>query len=145
MGYHPDDDAELTNEQLPYAQFYYHLSLDLERNKGKVYTILRRWQCIWILSRWRWCSTTNCYGCFCNIRQAILRYGDKYEQPFKPFSGYTSKIKSSDFMIKNEVSDQSGQYSQKSVRHISPKQAKQLQDKTKANERSASASLGTGC
>ena len=81
-------------------------------------------------------------GVFANTRQASTIMGDKYEQPFVPFSGYTSKIKSSDFMIKNEVSDQSGQYSQKSVRHISPKQAKQLQEKTKEIERSASASLG---
>ena len=45
-------------------------------------------------------------------------------------------------MIKNEVGDQSGIDAQKSVRHISSKQAKQLQEKTGKIERAASTALG---
>ena len=30
LGYHPDDDVELTNEQLPWAHVFYHLNLVLE-------------------------------------------------------------------------------------------------------------------
>ena len=143
LGYHPDDDIELTNEQLPYA----HVLLSPESgsgrgNKGKSIKIMPGDNVFGFFLDGDDAQQPIIMGVFANTRQASTIMADKYEQPFVPFSGYTSKIKSSDFMIKNEISDQSGQYSQKSVRHISPKQAKQLQDKTKEIERSASASLG---
>jgi len=143
LGYHPDDDVELTNEQLPYA----HVLLSPESgsgrgNKGKSIRILPGDNVFGFFLDGDDAQQPIIMGVFANTKQASTIMGDKYTQPFVPFTGYTSKVKASDFMIKNEVSDQSGQYSQKSVRHISPKQAKELQEKTKEIERSASASLG---
>ena len=143
LGYHPDDDVELTNEQLPYA----HVLLSPESgsgrgNKGKSIRILPGDNVFGFFLDGDDAQQPIIMGVFANTKQASTIMGDKYTQPFVPFTGYTSKVKASDFMIKNEVSDQSGQYSQKSVRHISPKQAKQLQEKTGEIERSASAALG---
>ena len=81
-------------------------------------------------------------GVFANTKEASTIISGEYQQPFVPFTGYTSKVKKSDFMIKNEVGDQSGIDAQKSVRHISSKQAKQLQEKTGKIERAASTALG---
>jgi len=143
LGYHPDDDVELTNEQLPYA----HVLLSPESgsgrgNKGRPIRILPGDNVFGFFMDGDDAQQPVIMGVFANTKQASSIMNGEYSQPFVPFTGYTSKIKSSDFMIKNEVSDQSGRDSQKSVRHISKKQAKQLQEKTGEIERSASASLG---
>ena len=143
LGYHPDDDVELTNEQLPYA----HVLLSPESgsgrgNKGRPIRILPGDNVFGFFMDGDDAQQPVIMGVFANTKQASSIINGEYSQPFVPFTGYTSKIKSSDFMIKNEVSDQSGRDSQKSVRHISKKQAKQLQEKTGEIERSASAALG---
>ena len=143
LGYHPDDDVELTNEQLPYA----HVLLSPESgsgrgNKGRPIRILPGDNVFGFFMDGDDAQQPVIMGVFANTKQASSIMNGEYSQPFVPFTGYTSKIKSSDFMIKNEVSDQSGRDSQKSVRHISKKQAKQLQEKTGEIERSASAALG---
>ena len=143
LGYHPDDDVELTNEQLPYA----HVLLSPESgsgrgNKGRPIRILPGDNVFGFFMDGDDAQQPVIMGVFANTKQASSIMNGEYSQPFVPFTGYTSKIKSSDFMIKNEVSDQSGRDSQKSVRHVSKKQAKQLQEKTGEIERSASAALG---
>ena len=143
LGYHPDDDLELTNEQLPWA----HVLLSPESgsgrgNKGKPIRILPGDNVFGFFMDGDDAQQPVIMGVFANTKQAASLMSGEYTQPFVPFTGYTSKIKSSDFMIKNEVSDQSGRDSQKSVRHISRKQAKKLSEKTGEVERSASAALG---
>ena len=143
LGYHPDNDVELTNEQLPWA----HVLLSPESgsgrgNKSKSIRLLPGDNVFGFFMDGDDAQQPVIMGVFANTRQAASIISDEYQQPFVPFTGYTSKIKSSDFMIKNEVGDQSGIEAQKSVRHISKKQAKELQEKTGKIERSASGALG---
>ena len=143
LGYHPDNDVELTNEQLPWA----HVLLSPESgsgrgNKSKSIRLLPGDNVFGFFMDGDDAQQPVIMGVFANTKQASTIISGEYQQPFVPFTGYTSKVKKSDFMIKNEVGDQSGMDAQKSVRHISKKQAKQLQEKTGIIERSASGALG---
>ena len=143
LGYHPDNDVELTNEQLPWA----HVLLSPESgsgrgNKSKSIRVLPGDNVFGFFMDGDDAQQPVILGVFANTKEASTIISGEYQQPFVPFTGYTSKIKASDYMIKNEVGDQSGMDAQKSVRHISKKQAKQLQEKTGIIERSASGALG---
>ena len=100
LGYHPDNDVELTNEQLPYA----HVLLSPESgsgrgNKGKSIKIMPGDNVFGFFLDGDDAQQPIIMGVFANTRQASTIMADKYEQPFVPFSGYTSKIKSSDFIL----------------------------------------------
>ncbi len=143
LGYHPDNDVELTNEQLPWA----HVLLSPESgsgrgNKSKSIRLLPGDNVFGFFMDGDDAQQPVIMGVFANTKEASTIISGEYQQPFVPFTGYTSKVKKSDFMIKNEVGDQSGIEAQKSVRHISSKQAKQLQEKTGKIERAASTALG---
>ena len=63
-------------------------------------------------------------------RTAAVSSAD-YQAPFVPFTGYTKKIKNDgNLTAKNEVGDQSGNLVQESPRHLTVKHAKQLKTTT---------------
>ena len=129
IGYHPADVTELKDEELPWAQVL--LSPQGGSGKANRARSLRvspgdvvmgffldgdDAQLPVILGLFA--STGSPYG------------GDKeYESPFKPFTGYTSKIKpNSDFIQKNEGGDSSSQ-SQKSPRFLTKEIVEDLNKK----------------
>ena len=69
---------------------------------------------------------------------------EEYTYPFQPFTGYTSKIKASDYMIKGEGGSSDGKYSQRSPRNVSNSTAKKIENGRKDGlpERSTSAANG---
>ena len=129
IGYHPADVTELKDEELPWAQ----VLLSPQGGSGKA----NRARSL------RVSPGDVVMGFFLDGDDAQLPVilglfastgpsygGDKeYESPFKPFTGYTSKIKpNSDFIQKNEGGDSSSQ-SQKSPRFLTKEIVEDLNKK----------------
>ena len=117
-GYHPPNETELKNIDLPWAQ----VLLSPQAGSGKA----NRAKSL------RLSPGDSVVGFFLDGDDAQLPVimgifgstayspSDTYKGPFQPFTGYTSKVKSdSAFILKNEVGDQSGNTAQKSPRGIS--------------------------
>ena len=116
MGYHPQNTVELKDEDLPWAQ----ILLSPQCGSGKA----NRARSI------RVAPGDTVLGFFLDGDDAQLPVilgifgntsyspSDEYSGPFKPFTGYTSKIKpNNDFIAKNEGGDDSSS-SQKSPRFL---------------------------
>ncbi len=133
MGYHPGNQIELPDEELPWCQIMLGgtdgtgganrsrttrispgdtvIGFFLDGDNGQQPIIL------------------GAIG-----RTAAVSSAD-YQAPFIPFTGYTKKIKNDGTLTaKNEVGDQSGNLVQESPRHVTPKIAKQLKTTTVSHE-----------
>ena len=142
LGYHPDDDIELTNEDLPWAQVL--MSPESGSGKGNKNRPIRIAPGDTVLGFFLDGDTAQqpvILGVFGNTRQSQSVQTDDYQQPFSPYSGYTSKVQPDDFMIKNEVGD-SSKSSQKSARHVDHDLAKKIQNARGEVERAASSAIG---
>ena len=140
MGYHPQNTVELADEDLPWAQ----VLLSPQGGSGKA----NRSRSL------RISPGDNVFGFFLDGDDAQIpviigifgntTYSPSGENsgPFIPFTGYTSKIKASDYMIKGEAGDQSGKTAQRSPRNVSKKLAEEIEKKTGLTERSVSSAVG---
>ena len=133
-GYHPPNETELSNEDLPWAQ----VLLSAQGGSGKA----NRARSL------RISPGDTVMGFFLDgddAQQPVILglfastpdyYGgtEEYTSPFQPFTGYTSKIKpNADFIVKNEGGDSSSS-SQKSPRFITKEIEEDLNKKLKDEE-----------
>ena len=133
-GYHPPNEVELKNEDLPWAQ----VLLSAQGGSGKA----NRARSL------RISPGDTVMGFFLDgddAQQPVILglfastpdyYGgtEEYTSPFQPFTGYTSKIKpNTDFIVKNEGGDSSSS-SQKSPRFITKEIEQDLNEKLKKGE-----------
>ena len=140
MGYHPQNTVELPDEDLPWAQ----VLLSPQCGSGKA----NRSRSL------RISPGDNVFGFFLDGDDAQLpviigifgntTYSPSGENsgPFIPFTGYTKKIKSSDYMIKGEAGDMSGNTAQRSPRNVDSKLAEKIEEASGLVERSTSAAVG---
>ena len=130
MGYHPQNTVELKDEDLPWAQ----ILLSPQGGSGKA----NRARSI------RVAPGDTVLGFFLDGDDAQLPVvlgifgntnyspSDEYSGPFKPFTGYTSKIKpNNEFIAKNEGGDDSSS-SQKSPRFLTKELVEDLNEATEA-------------
>tara|TARA_B100000927_G_scaffold73855_1_gene58830 strand:- start:1682 stop:4231 length:2550 start_codon:yes stop_codon:yes gene_type:complete len=144
LGYHPDDEVELKNEDLPWA----HVLKSPEGGSGRA----GRGKPIQIL------PGDNVFGFFMdgdNAQQPVIiglfssstvaaekSKKKKFKFPFNPFSGYTSKIKPNDNIAQNEAGGQNKKASPTN-RQVDSDIAKQIEEATGEVTKIASSVLGT--
>ena len=140
MGYHPQNTVELPDEDLPWAQ----VLLSPQCGSGKA----NRSRSL------RISPGDNVFGFFLDGDDAQLpviigifgntTYSPSGENsgPFIPFTGYTKKIKSSDYMIKGEAGDMSGNTAQRSPRNVDSKLAEKIEQASGLPERTVSQAVG---
>ena len=140
MGYHPQNTVELPDDDLPWAQ----VLLSPQCGSGKA----NRSRSL------RISPGDNVFGFFLDGDDAQLpviigifgntTYSPSGENsgPFIPFTGYTKKIKSSDYIIKGEAGDMSGNTAQRSPRNVDSRLAEKIEKTSGLVERSTSAAVG---
>ena len=143
-GYHPPNETELKNEDLPWAQ----VLLSTQGGSGKA----NRARSL------RISPGDVVMGFFLDGDEAQLPvilgifantadyYGgnDEYVSPFQPYTGYTDKIKpNADFIAKNEGGDSSST-SQKSPRFLNKEIIEELNEKLKKGESQIKQLLDSG-
>ena len=114
LGYHPLDEEELSNEDLPWAQCL--LSTQGGTGKGGRSKSLRVSPgdiALGFFLDGDDAQIPVILGLFAN-NGAKFGGSGQYKSPFAPFTGYTSKVKSGKLLIKNEGGGQSGKSAQKS-------------------------------
>lgn len=124
MGYHPYDEVELPNDDLPWAQVLIPTTAGTGAANNATSVKLSPGDVV--------------FGFFLDgdnaqipvIMGAFGRTSDvgtlPYSSPFQPFSGYTSKIKAPNGTLKADQSNESNSASQKSPRSVSPLLAKRI-------------------
>ena len=141
LGYHPDDDIELKNDELPWAQVLMSPESGSGKgNKNRPVRITPGDNVLGFFLDGDNAQQPVILGVFGNTPQSQAVQTESYTYPFKPFSGYTSKVQPSDFLIKGEVGTGKGQ---KSVRHVDQDLAKKITDASGELERAASSAVGT--
>lgn len=126
MGYHPFDDADLTNDDLPWAQILLPttsgsgaanqainakvqpgdtvMGFFLDGDNGQLPVIM---------------------GVFGRTSEVST---EEYTSPFVPFTGYTSKIENDGSRLKPDQTNEQTEYSQKSPYHIPQKKANKIDE-----------------
>ena len=141
LGYHPDDDIELKNDELPWAQVLMSPESGSGKgNKNRPVRITPGDNVLGFFLDGDNAQQPVILGVFGNTPQSQAVQTESYTYPFKPYSGYTSKVQPSDFLIKGEVGTGKGQ---KSVRHVDQDLAKKITDASGELERAASSAVGT--
>ena len=141
-GYHPADEEELPNKDLPWAQ----VLLSSQGGSGKAgrSKSLRVSPGDTVLGFFLDGDDAQLpvvLGLFASTGQKFG--GDKeYKNPFEPFTGYTSKVVAGDYIIKNEDGGQTGPNNQKSPRNVSKKLAEQIEEQSGRREVSSSNAIG---
>ena len=126
-GYHPADEEELPNKDLPWAQ----VLLTSQGGSGKAgrSKSLRISPGDTVLGFFLDGDDAQLpvvLGLFASTGQKFG--GDKeYKNPFEPFTGYTSKVKPGNLIIKNEDGGQTGKNNQKSPRCVPEELCKKLE------------------
>ena len=141
LGYHPDDDIELKNDELPWAQVLMSPESGSGKgNKNRPVRISPGDNVLGFFLDGDNAQEPVILGVFGNTPQSQAVQTESYTYPFKPYSGYTSKVQPSDFLIKGEVGTGKGQ---KSPRHVDQDLAKKITDASGEMERAASSAVGT--
>ena len=144
LGYHPDDEIELKNEELPWAQ----VLVSPEAGSGAAGRSKPT----------RISPGDNVLGFFLdgdNAQQPVilgvfpktsvnkeLTKNKQYSEPFTPYTGYTSKVKPNDNIQQNEAGDQNSS-SSPTNRQVDTKTAKKIEEMTGEVTRVASSVIGT--
>ena len=144
LGYHPDDEIELKNEELPWAQ----VLVSPEAGSGAAGRSKPT----------RISPGDNVLGFFLdgdNAQQPVilgvfpktsvnkeLTKNKQYSEPFAPYTGYTSKVKPNDNIQQNEAGDQNSS-SSPTNRQVDTKTAKKIEEMTGEVTRVASSVIGT--
>ena len=142
FGYHPPDETELANDDLPWAQVLLSPQCGSGKaNRGKSLRVSPGDTVMGFFLDGDDAQLPVVMGLFAKSGNPKFGGNEEYTYPFQPFTGYTSKIKASDYMIKGEGGGSDGKFSQRSGRNVSASTAKKIQDgrKDKLPERSTSA------
>ncbi len=124
MGYHPYSEVDLPNEDLPYAQCLIpttagsgaaNVATDVKLQPGDVV--------FGFFLDGDNAQLPVIMGTFGRTSQVPSK---DYANPFQAFTGYTDKIKAPNGTLKKGESNEQNADSQKSPRHVSPKQASSL-------------------
>jgi hypothetical protein len=124
MGYHPNDETELPNDDLPWAQCL--LSTTDGTGAGNNSTSVKISPGDVVLGFFLDGDNAQIpviMGCF--GRTSKVPFGD-YKNPFQPFTGYTNRVKKPNGTLKPDQSNESNAESQKSPRHVPPALAKSI-------------------
>ena len=127
MGYHPDDEVELKNEDLPWAHILKSPEAGSGRaGRGKPTQVLPGDNVLGFFLDGDTAQQPVILGVFSSSTAAAEISKDKtYSQPFVPFTGYTSKIKPNDNIAQSEAGDQNKEASP-SNRHLDTETAEQI-------------------
>ena len=142
MGYHPQNTTELSDDDLPWAQVLLSPQCGSGKaNRGKSLRVSPGDTVMGFFLDGDDAQLPVVMGLFAKSGNPKFGGNEEYTYPFQPFTGYTSKIKASDYMIKGEGGGSDGKYSQKSPRHVGKDKAKTIEDGRKdgLKERAASA------
>ena len=144
MGYHPDNDVELKNEDLPWAHILKSPEGGSGRaGRGKPTQILPGDNVLGFFLDGDIAQQPVIIGVFSSSTAAAEISKDKtYSQPFVPYTGYTSKIKPNDNIAQSEAGDQNKE-SSPSNRHVDVETAEQITAATGKVTKVASSVLGT--
>ena len=144
MGYHPDDEVELKNEDLPWAHILKSPEAGSGRaGRGKPTQVLPGDNVLGFFLDGDTAQQPVILGVFSSSTAAAEISKDKtYSQPFVPFTGYTSKIKPNDNIAQSEAGDQNKEASP-SNRHLDTETAEQITAATGKVTKVASTVLGT--
>ena len=144
MGYHPDNDVELKNEDLPWAHILKSPEGGSGRaGRGKPTQILPGDNVLGFFLDGDTAQQPVILGVFSSTNPAAAKSKDKeYTQPFVPYTGYTSKIKPNDNIAQSESGDQN-KLSSPSNRQLDTETAKKIEEATGQVQVVASQVLGT--
>ena len=143
LGYHPDNDVELKNEELPWA----HILKSPEAGSGKAGRgkppkISPGDNVLGFFLDGDNAQQPVILGVFSSSTPAAAIAKDKqYSQPFVPFTGYTSKVKPNDNIAQNEAGDQNSA-SSPTNRQVDTATAKKIEEATGKVTRVASTVVG---
>jgi hypothetical protein len=126
MGYHPYDLTELPDEDLPWAQCLLPTTSGTGAGNNATSVKVSPGDVVFGF----FLDTDNAQtpvimGCFGRTSQVLT---SNKPGPFQPFTGYTDKIKNDGTAVKKDQSSEQNAKSQKSPRHVSPVQAKNIAD-----------------
>ena len=124
MGYHPYDLTELPDEDLPWAQCLLPTTSGTGAGNNATSVKISPGDVVFGF----FLDTDNAQtpvimGCFGRTSQVLT---SNTPGPFQPFTGYTNKIKNDGTAVKKDQSSEQNAKSQKSPRHVSPEQAKNI-------------------
>ena len=124
MGYHPYDLTELPDEDLPWAQCLLPTTSGTGAGNNATSVKVSPGDVVFGF----FLDTDNAQtpvimGCFGRTSQVLT---SNKPGPFQPFTGYTDKIKNDGTAVKKDQSSEQNAKSQKSPRHVSPEQAKNI-------------------
>lgn len=124
MGYHPYDLTELPDEDLPWAQCLLPTTSGTGAGNNATSVKISPGDVVFGF----FLDTDNAQtpvimGCFGRTSQILT---SNTPGPFQPFTGYTNKVKKPNGTLKPDQSSEQNAKSQKSPRHVSPEQAKNI-------------------
>ena len=124
MGYHPYDLTELPDEDLPWAQCLLPTTSGTGAGNNATSIKISPGDVVFGF----FLDTDNAQtpvimGCFGRTSQVLT---SNTSGPFQPFTGYTDKVKKPNGTLKPDQSNEQNANSQKSPRHVSPEQAKNI-------------------
>tara|TARA_B000000557_G_scaffold135556_1_gene110003 strand:+ start:6167 stop:8731 length:2565 start_codon:yes stop_codon:yes gene_type:complete len=144
LGYHPADDVELPNKDLPWA----HVLISPESGSGragrsKPIKISPGDTVLGFFLDGDVAQQPVILGVFTSSGPAAEESKDKqYSQPFVPFTGYTSKVKPNDNIAQSEASGQNKEGSPTN-RQVDTETAKKIEEATGKAQKVASTVIGT--
>ena len=144
FGYHPPDVTELANDDLPWAQVLLSPQCGSGKaNRGKSLRVSPGDTVMGFFLDGDDAQLPVVMGLFAKSGNPVFGGNEDYTFPFQPFTGYTSKIKASDYMIKGEGGASDGKYSQRSPRNVGKETSKKIEKSRKdgLTERSPSAGV----
>jgi hypothetical protein len=126
MGYHPYDLTELPDEDLPWAQCLLPTTSGTGAGNNSTSVKISPGDVVFGF----FLDTDNAQtpvimGCFGRTSQVLT---SNTPGPFQPFTGYTGKVKKPNGTLKPDQTNEQNAESQKSPRHVSPEQAKNIAD-----------------
>ena len=144
LGYHPEDDVELKNEELPWAHVLKSPESGSGRaGRGKPPKISPGDTVLGFFLDGDNAQQPVILGVFSSSVPAAAKAKDKeYSQPFVPFTGYTSKVKPNDNIAQSEAGDQN-KVSSPTNRQVDTETAKKIEEATGQVTKVASTVLGT--
>jgi hypothetical protein len=126
MGYHPYNTVELSNEDLPWAQCLLPTTSGTGAGNNATTVKVSPGDTVFgFFLDGDNAQVPVIMGCFGRTSQ--VPSGD-YAGPFRPFTGYTSKIEKPNGTLKPDQSLEQNARSQKSTRSVSPQQAEAIGD-----------------
>lgn len=142
LGYHPYSEAELPNEDLPWAQVMIPTTAGTGAANYATNTKLQQGDVVFgFFLDGDNAQIPVIIGCFGRTDQVASA---DYQVPFAPFTGYNDNIKRPSGTLKAEESNQQNAGSQKSPRSVSPSTAAKIAEQSPAKEEEISYYGGIG-